>query len=971
MSAPTPQQKTAIDSDGNVLVMAGAGAGKTSTLVARILDRTLDSPHRTPINRLLVVTFNEAAAAEMRHRLGIAFDARLRGDPDNTWIAEQRALLDTAFVSTLHAFCLRLVREHFHELDLDPQFSVQDAIQTRIQRQEVLSDLLRSHLENSPAQSRPIRAWLTRHARDQLDRLRNRILEVHEFARSLPEPRNWLEDQLRGFRDEFPHRWVALAGPGIAEWASSWIDHAREVALLDHSNRPAQICVHALGGLADTPQTFSHLECLLADVVEAGDATGAEKKQVARWLKPLKKLIGEADALLQFLAPADPSVGGPNALSQDWEWCRHDAATLLELVNEFDHAFAEARRAAAVVDFADLEQLALRLLWDSETRQPSRLALQWQADLDHVFVDEVQDINGAQDRILQCLSRTGARSNRFLVGDVKQSIYRFRRADPRIFQTYARDWRSSPHHAVAPLTDNFRSHQAILHFVNEVFRPIMRKCAGGIVYDADAELQLGAPADRPHFRDHPDGRVEFHLLVTHASDGPPTNEDETTSASASASTDSSEADDETGDLDAEESQAKLAAHRLRALRDSASPVWDASSRATRPVQWRDMVVLHPAPRSVSERWARAFANEDVPLDARRGGFFESLEVSDLVQLVRLLDNPRQDLPLLAVLRSPLVQMSVDELALLRILNPTLPLWPALQALARPPANPPSLTPDRPESPSADPSADPELGPLIASARAKAHAFLEAHSRWRRIATQGSLAACLETVLAETDYEARLLAQDRADAKRANLHRLLGLSRQFDSFQRHGLFRFIQFLESQASSAETLESAPAASGDSVRLLSIHQSKGLEFPIVVVAGLGRRFNEESLRSDWLLDPDFGVCPPVVPDVRASRYPSLPRWLAGHRQRHELLGEQIRLLYVAFTRAAERLLLIASARESRLAAWSESGGHIPTRSLLEARSPIDWLGPQLPGIARADDFYSRDSGRSGFLDWRLWRS
>lgn len=695
---------------------------------------------------------------------------------------------------------------------------------------------------------------------------------------------------------------------------------------------------------------------------------------------------------------------------QDWNGCRHDVVALLELVREFERTFTEARRAAAVVDFSDLEQLALHLLWDPAQQQPTRLARQWQAVFDLVCVDEYQDINGAQDRILQCLSRDGANANRFLVGDIKQSIYRFRRADPRIFQSYARLWRSGDHHTVAPLTENFRSHQAVLSFVNALFRPIMRPEVGGVAYDAEAELQLGAPGARPYFQNQPEGRIELHLLLTEvakASPSVPSFSPAQDSPGAGSETtpgeDTSDPGADTADLDVEESQARIAARRLRTLHEQGCMIWDSSLRATRPVRWRDMVVLHPAPRSISERWARAFAVEGVPLDARRGGFFEALEVSDLIHLVRLLDNPRQDLPLLAVLRSPLVGMTVDELAMIRITSPALPLWPALVALGAGSGPAAGNAPSSPADPSHDeadpfahdsfdsasadatldatpkttpatriqPPADPRLRPVFVSARAKAVAFLEAHARWRRIATQGSLAACLETVLAETSYEAWLLSRERADAKRANLHRLLALSRQFDDFQRHGLFRFIQFLEAQADAADRMDSAPVASGDSVRLLSMHQSKGLEFPVVVAAGLGRRFNDEDLKGEWLLDSEYGICPPVVPAQHLRRYHSLPRWLAGHRQRRDLIGEQTRLLYVACTRAAERLLLVGACRESRLDTWAGHHGTLTLRTLFEAQSPLDWIGPLLPSMTGVADLFSQESGTSERLHWRFWRA
>ncbi len=969
--------------------MAGAGTGKTSTLVARILHHALDASPNIPLDRMLVVTFNEAAAAEMRHRLAGALDARLETNPKHPWTAEQRALLDTAQVSTLHAFCLRLVRDHFHDLHLDPQFVVQDNLQNQILQTTVLDDLIHPHLASplpaSPLPANPhIHAFLRRHGRPNLDAVRQRITDIHDYARSLPEPRPWLQQLREAHLDPHPTLWTTQTAPGLARWARGWIDHTRHVARLEPHHPVASALLPPLQLLAAFPAPGSPPPATsLATLLQAAHLPDADKRKANAWRRPFKKLLEEASRLIDFLeTDSNPSPGsGPtaSALLQDWDDARHDVVALLDLVLAFEQAFAEARRTAGAVDFADLEQLALQLLWDPATRQPTPLARQWRKAIDLVFVDEYQDINGAQDRILQSISRDGPLANRFLVGDVKQSIYRFRRADPRIFQSYARLWRSSNDQlqTVAPLTDNFRSHQAILDFVNRLFPLLMRADAGGVAYDQEAELHVGAPEARPQFLASPEGRIEFLLLVPNAPQTgepspspstpapapvtPPDPADPSDNAADPAAEDPEGAgEDPEQEADLEESQARWAARRLRHLKEQGPPIWDQALGTHRLPRWRDMVVLHPAPRSISERWARAFAAEGVPLDARRAGFFEALEVSDLVHLVRLLDNPRQDLPLLAVLRSPLVGMTVDELALLRITQPTGPLWTALKRLATP-ATPTTPTPPGPPD-------NPDLLPILTRARTKAAEFLDAFNRWRRIATQGSLAACLETVLAETAYEAWILAQERADAKRANLHRLLALTRQFDAFQRHGLFRFVQFLEAQADLADPLESAPAAAGDSVRLLSMHQSKGLEFPIVIAAGLGRRFNVDDLNADWLLDPEFGICPPVVPPPPARRYPSLPRCLAAFRQREEMIGEQIRLLYVACTRASDRLLLLGSTRLSRLNSWIERDATPGYRSLIEAQCPLDWIAPALPAVAQVPDLLSQASGTFGSISWSI---
>jgi len=813
-----------------------------------------------------------------------------------------------------------------------------------------------------------------------MDTLRSLILSSHDYARSLPDPRSWLTEQRQQYSRPAPERWRIHAQVGVRLWAQGWVDYARHCARESPENPSAQIAATTLAELAILPipdppgspaiSDPARLVTLLARLLRAGDKTTLDRRKATAWLKPFKKLFEETRTLHASLETLDDHPGSASALDQDWSWSREDVVALLDLVLHFDDAFSRARRSAAVVDFADLEQLALELLWNSDRQAPSALALALRHHLDLVFVDEYQDINGAQDRILHCLSRENEHANRFLVGDVKQSIYRFRRADPRIFQRYARTWRNSPHAAVLDLTENFRSHQAILDFVNPIFASLLREEAGGVAFDRDARLQLGAPDLRAAFREQPEGRIECHLFVTGQREA--SGESEAAETIDGGPEEPLGTESDADDLDAEEIQARITARRLRSFREESASVWDLSKQAHRPVQWRDMVVLHPAPRSASERWARAFAGEGVPLDTRRGGFFEAIEVSDLVSLVRLLDNPRQDLPLLAVLRSPLVGMTLDELATIRIVSPEASYWQALLNLTLA-SGLPSPTEVSSSNPSPhDPTfPTPEIRAAFASAKAKAAEFLDHFVQWRRLATQGSLAACLETILADTGYEAWILSSPRATAQRANLRRLLALSRQFDSLQRHGLFRFIQFIEAQSDAADSIESAPAASGDSVRLLSIHQSKGLEFPIVVVAGLGRRFNDDELRGDWLLDPDFGVCPPVLPPGHRRGYPSLLRWLAGNRQKRDRVGEQIRLLYVAFTRASERLLLVGTARQTRLAVWHDTPSPLPFRALLDAQTPLDWLGPLLPEIAGQPDLLSQDEGHTPTLTWRFHRT
>jgi len=358
-------------------------------------------------------------------------------------------------------------------------------------------------------------------------------------------------------------------------------------------------------------------------------------------------------------------------------------------------------------------------------------------------------------------------------------------------------------------------------------------------------------------------------------------------------------------------------------------VLDRDTKQPRPVEWRDMAVLLRAPATKAEGYAKQFERAGVPLDVVRGGFYESLEVADLLNLLRLLDNPLQDVPLLAVLRSPLVSLSLDELATIRLAAKG-HFWTALVRFAEV------------QSPKSKVQS-PETVPMEDHASRITHhvaQFLSRFSRWRKLARQTSLSTCLDSILAETHYAQWLCAQERGAQRHANVQRLLGLAEQFDQFQRQGLFRFLRFIEAQQAAGAEPEVTPAAAGNAVRLMSVHQSKGLEFPVVVVADLGKAFNLQDLRAEIILDEAYGLCPQVKPPDTGARYPSLAHWLARQRQKRELLGEELRLLYVAMTRARDKLILTGSMSRKRWDTLSATWPQITPRALLEARSCADWL-------------------------------
>ena len=971
MSTFTPAQAAAIAARGNVLVIAGAGTGKTRTLIERCLQLLRDG---AALDQMLLVTFTEAAAAELRARLRKALEEELKAatslrapDPRASvldcggppplsdahdaqehqrtdalqklaerptmpmetapsanpsaseptapfpiphslspspadLLAEHLALLDTAQISTLHSFCLRLVREHFHHLAIDPQLVILDERQTRPLARACLTDLLAEHYAGRHPHSSAVQQLLRRAGRGSDEPLRALVWQLHRYTQTLPDPDAWCAAQLAAFRDPAPAQWQTWLHEALADWRAEWLP-ALAAAPAVPALKQAAAALQDLAELRPTQASTAAHTALSA--LLAADATDNWKRKKTELRPPFAKLFDEAAFFHALLAPSSsshslspiPHPPSPSsALTEDWEWSRHEMAALIQLTRQSTENFSEAKRQLGGVDFADLEQFALRLLRDETTG----VARQCRARFTHVCVDEYQDINAAQDAILRAVSGTGAAANRFLVGDLKQSIYRFRLANPRIFASYAKAWRSpvgrdsvEPHlerseasaasipgrdtlrqdtrstcaspvgqcgstesHPTAEviaLAENFRSREAILDFVNPLFRALMRESIGGVAYDADAELKFGNPAGRAALRSPvpaASSHVELHLLTNDATEDEPT--DATTDLL---------------DLLAVEREARCVALRLHALHASGHEIRDDATKPPRPVEWRDMVVLMRSPGSRVESFAQEFHRIGVPLHAARGGFYEALEVSDLLNLLRLLDNPLQDLPLLAVLRSPLVAMSLEDLVALRASSDERLFWDALVKAARTPTSaaargdgadtnaaalpphpsplPPGegASPDAPRSlgapgsepaiavgpPNSEPASPtpplsnilplpagegrgegersqppsapstPTAAPLFTSHSSpltKAFSFLARFTAWRELLRLSSLTQCLERVLAETHYESLLLAEPRGAERVANVRRLLDLARQFDPYQRQGLHRFLQFIAAQ-------------------------------------------------------------------------------------------------------------------------------------------------------------------------------
>lgn len=908
----TAQQEAAVRSDGNVLVMAGAGTGKTRTLVERCVQQVLRG--EASLDEILMVTFTEAAAGEMRKRIRERLEQAWDQLPNNPLVTEQLALLENASISTLHGFCYQLVRQHFYELDLDPQVKILTPQQARVLQEETFDEIFHDVYAGGHPQSDPVRELIKVLGQGRDKTIRTLVRQVHEHTQTRPDPASWFARETARLAQANPKQLRGSLFEAVRALCQTW-------GPLIEANAPdcenLADCAERLRELRQC-DSEKQLHAALERIREI--AEGGWKKEKGKYHGPLKGFFEDA---LFLHTVANVETGNP--LLEDWQWSAPHLLTLVKLAGDFAQRFEAAKQAMGGIDFHDLEQKSLRLLYGDG--QITELAREWQQRFKFVFVDEYQDINPAQDQILRALSRGGAEANRFLVGDVKQSIYRFRQADPGIFQRYAIEWKEGKALTdVLLLSENFRTREIILDFINGFFGSAMSPDFGGSDYKADGTLVFGNRTRREHLSKTHDSqpRTEIHLILK--ARGGDDDEDRTTA----------------------EREARAVALRLKELQERQTQIWDEPSNAFRPVQWKDMAVLLRASHNKIEAYAKEFDKAGVPLLAVGTALFESLEVHDLVNLLMLLDNPLQDQPLLAVLRSPLAGLSPEELGKIRLAVRKAPYWTTLEQWHK--AN-------------KDKADDKTF--------AKVDTFLDRFRKWRSAARCASLTQRLEQILEETHYLDWLATQSRADQRQANVRQLLRLAREFDTLRRESLYRFLQFLEAEKDAPGDQEQAPADTVDAVRVMTIHKSKGLEFPVVAVPDLGKKFNTRDISGEILLDADLGTTGKVHPPGTMQSYPSLPFWLAKKKHHAAMLSEELRLLYVAMTRARDLLVLSATCTEKKAQSWTANGNYFPTPArLARAQNCLDWLGPWLASDAPRQDWLEMPQGAAPSWTWRISR-
>ena len=919
------QRKVIRHREGDLLVSAAAGSGKTAVLVQHILSRLTDPEHPLDVDHMLVVTFTNAAAAEMRDRIGRALDAALEADPGNDALQRQRSLLLHAHISTIDSFCMWLVRNHFHQLDLDPDFRIADEGERRLLREDVLRELLEEKFQEGDAAFLQFADSYAGAKSD--DNLKEMIFSLYDFAQSAPYPERWLADCAAAFGegaaslDEMAFPGELLAG--LREELASLMD------LLDQAIR--EMCPYTV---LDYEKTFLLDRRILERLANAGTFTdfARELSEVSFSRKPSKRgyqrteIENQCDVLRDIVKDEVNAMkrryvlGTPEQMLEAVQGTSGPMHVLLDFTQEFSARLAAAKRERNLAEFADVEHWALELL-----DGPTALARELSGYFEEIIVDEYQDSNLVQEKLLRALSRESVgQRNRFLVGDVKQSIYKFRMARPELFmEKYDRSRpEAGAEERRIDLSRNFRSRAEVLASANHLFRQLMTPGMGGAVYGPETELVPGASYPPP---EHP-GDYDTEVLLV---DG----------------------DEEAAD--SREWEAKAVADRIRELvdPDTGLRLWDAAAGEYRPAHYRDIVILLRTMDGWAETFASLLTQEGIPAVAQqKKGYFDAPEVSLVLNYLKIIDNPRQDIPLMSVLTSPMGGFSEEEVA-------------AAVAAEKQRTREPGEVRD--------------LYAACAHAEdPKMAAFLSRLGGYRELAVHIPLHELIDRILDDTGYRLYLTALPGGETRRANVEMLREKALAFEASSYHGIFQFNRYIQQirKYNVDEGEASVRSEQEDLVRIMSIHRSKGLEYPIVFVSGTGKSFNLQDARKTVILHEDLGLASDFIDTENHMKRPSLWKRAVSDRLSHDAKAEELRILYVAMTRAKEKLILTGVQKstkslEKKLAlAESLPDTVFPEWVTASANSYLDWIRM---GTARgAGGIVLREVTAVGMMEREIWR-
>lgn len=889
----------------NILVSAAAGSGKTAVLVERIIRRILDKNHPVDIDRMLIVTFTAAAASEMRERIGAAIEAVLEKEPENSHLQKQATLVHHAQITTIHSFCLNLIRNYFHRIDLEPNFRIAEEGELNLLREDVMAEVLNQNYEEKDASFLQFVECFATGKRD--DGLKDLILKLYQFAMSNPWPREWLGEvsgnyEFTDFEDLEQKPWMQALVLYIHQICESLMKLAKEnLALASEDDGPLHV-----REVADRDSIrISHL-CEAKDYRSMAEALS----DISFDRLPAKRNYeGSIEKLECFKEQRDSIKNTVKKLKEDFFFAEEEEITgrlrkmapvvseLVRLTEEFIDAYDDKKREKNILDFSDLEHFALKILLDEDTKAPTEVAMECKKLYEEVMIDEYQDSNLVQECLLSAVSKEDTGEyNRFMVGDVKQSIYRFRLARPELFmEKYHTYTTEESNHQKIELHKNFRSRKEVVDAANHIFYQIMKKDLGNVEYDEAAALYPGAA-----YPECPG--MEAEILVADTSD---------------------ELLEDADLRNPVQLEAELVAARIRKLMRN-QQVTDKKTGTLRDMKYSDIVILLRSFGGYADIFMEVFEQKGIPIHATsKTGYFKTLEIQTILSLLKILDNPRQDIPLAAVLRSPIGGFSDEELAMLKAAGEKRAFHCCVL--------------------------EPDESLLNTEVFSKINQFLEKLSEYRGLVNKLPIHELLYVILENTGYARYVSAMPGGERRKANIEMLLEKAVAYEKTSYRGLFHFIRYMdrlqkyEVDYGEAEIINE----NANAVRLMTIHKSKGLEFPVVFVSGTAKKFNKMDIRSRLVIHPDMGVGVDFIDPEKRVHGATLYKKAVAKQMEIESLGEELRVLYVALTRAKEKLIITGvgknmAQRLEKLELRYKKGGKLSFLERAGANSFLDWILP-----------------------------
>ena len=912
----TNEQLQAIqEKDSNILVAAAAGSGKTAVLVERIIHKIIDE--KMDIDKILVVTFTNAAASEMRERILEAIYKKLEENPENVHLQRQIILLNKASICTIHSFCLDVIHNHFYEIDLPSNFKIADTAEIDLLKQEVLDDLFEQKYTENDKDFIELLENYTNYRGDEA--LQELVLKIYKFIQSSPFPIKWLQEKLELLKIEDKDISQTIWGKLIIQTVEDDIQESimqletvkSKMALYPEMTKFYQKICEDLIILKDL-QNYNSWDELYIKLLNFNFSKWPVDKKVTNDLKEdskeirdkVKKHIKEKTAKL-LSCSQEQAVKDLKIITPILE-------KLANLVTEFTKNFAEKKKEKNCIDFNDIEHFALKILLD-ENNNPTEVAKKYKEKFEEIAIDEYQDSNLVQEAILTSISKG---NNIFMVGDVKQSIYKFRQARPELFLQKYDEYKNKEEKAQEDnlkiqLFRNFRSRQNILNITNLVFESIMSKELGDINYNENEYLNYGANYPEPEEIKNYAGIAELDIIDL--------KEDESITAF-----EGEEDEEEQERVEDDVLEAKFVANKIQELLNSDYMVFD-KKQGYRKIRPKDIVILLRATSNLSPIYEKELSDLELPVFSDTSGtYLDTVEIQTILSVLKIIDNPLQDIPLVVVLRSSICNFTDNDLITIRLTDRNCNFYEALIKTRI--------------------ICDGDL-------KEKIESFLEKLEKWKSISQYMPLDEFIWQIYLDTGYYQYVGLLPNGAMRQANLKTLFEKAKQYEKASFKGLFNFIQFIDKLKKQNGDLASAKliGENEDVIRIMSIHKSKGLEFPVVFLCNSHKKFNMQDLNDNILLHQDIGFGPTIMDTTRKIKYSSIAKDAIKLKMKQETLSEEQRILYVALTRAKEKLYITGRSKDFTkyvqdknkvLEMYESENIKLDAKLMKKANSYLDWI-------------------------------